>query len=51
MKSFIYMLALACAAFAATLAPRAECHAKKLLTYAKEGQMGCELNGGHLVRR
>jgi hypothetical protein len=49
MKSFIAILALACAASAATLTPRAECHAKKLLACAKEGQMGCESNGGHSV--
>ncbi|KAH4918499.1 hypothetical protein HBI57_206890 [Parastagonospora nodorum] len=49
MMSFATILILACAASAATLKPRAECHAKKHESCAFVGQRGCEHNGGHTM--
>ncbi|KAH3913782.1 hypothetical protein HBI56_057950 [Parastagonospora nodorum] len=49
MKSFATILILISAASAATLKPRAECHAKKHESCAFIGQRGCEHNGGHVM--
>ncbi|KAK3217079.1 hypothetical protein GRF29_1g1899879 [Pseudopithomyces chartarum] len=47
MKSFLAMLALTCAASAATLAPLAVCNARKGESCPGSNQRGCENNGGH----